>query len=191
MEDPEWELRRADLIARIMQMPPAIVTLRDGDDLRIEAAIRNYDSAELIHRITREAFEEFRGFLDPPNGSDFETPEVVATQMLKGVALIGYVSGAGAASLRITLNPDHLYIGRVGVVPRMRCKGIGRAMIHRAELIAAHLQLPEVRLGAREKLTDNVALYLKLGYTIDRVMPHPRGPDNVVLFLKRVEPHRT
>jgi hypothetical protein len=156
MEDSEWEARREALIARIKRMPPTHVKLRDGGDLRIEVASPKH--AETVHSITYQAFMEFRGHLDPPNGSDFETPDDIVQQMLKGGALIGYVDGSAAASLRITARPDHLYIGRVGVVPPQRSKGIGRAIILQAELIAAGLNLSEVRLGAREKLTDNVAL---------------------------------
>ena len=74
-------------------------------------------------------------------------------------------------------------------MPEQRSKGIGAAIIRYAEQIAALLCLVEIRLATREKLSDNVALYLKLGYTIDRVLPHPRGPDRVVLFVKRVEPN--
>ena len=182
MDDPDWEEQRAALIAGISSVPQTVVMLRNGDELRIKTA--STEDAALVHSITHKAFNEFRGVLDPPNGSDSETPEDVAGQMLKGGALIGYLNGRAAASLRITVNPDHLYIGRVGVTPHYRNKGIGKAMILRAENIAAHLRLPEVRLGTREKLTDNVDLYLKLGYTIDRVIRHSRGPDNVVLFGK-------
>ncbi len=185
MEDSDWEARREELIAEINRMPPTPVKLRDGGDLQIEVACPIH--ADLVHSITHQAFMEFRGHLDPPNGSDFETPQDVASQMLKGGALIGYASGTAAASLRMTVNPGHLYVGRVGVVPPQRRQGIGRAMILHTEIVAAHLRLGEIRLAAREKLTDNVALYLKLGYTIDRVMPHPRGPDNVVLFVKRID----
>lgn len=187
MEDPEWEARRSELIADIGHMPPARIELLNGDELWIVAATSS--QAKVVHDITHEAFTEFRGVLDPPNGSDSESPEDVASQILAGGALIGYLAGCPAASLRISINPDHLYVGRVGVVPAFRGKGIGKAMLRHAERVAAHLQLPEVRLGTREKLTDNVALYLKLGYTIDRVVPHARGSDMVVLFVKRVSPN--
>jgi phosphinothricin acetyltransferase len=186
MEDPEWEARRAVLINSIKQMPPTHTMLGNGEDLQIETA--SLAEANLVHHVTQEAFREFRGVLNPPNGSDIETVDDVGQQMISGGALIGLVSGSAAAALRITINPGHLYIGRVGVVPQHRRKGIGAAMIATAEQIAIKLLLPEVRLGTREKLPDNVAFYIRLGYTVDRVVPHPRGQDNVVLFVKQVAP---
>ena len=110
MEDSVWDARRAELIATIRQMPPALLELRNGDELRIEVASPGH--ADQVLYVTHRAFMEFRGLLDPPNGSDTETAAEVVSQMQNGGAIIGYLEDRAAASLRMTVNPDHIYIGR-------------------------------------------------------------------------------
>ena len=144
--------------------------------------------AAVIHDITQRSFSEFRGSLDPPNGSDIETPAQIADQLSRGYALIGYIDNTPVASVRLQATPEHLYVGRFGVIPEKRGRGIGAAIMQSIEDIARTMSTPRVQLSTRAKLQSNVRFYNRLGYVIIRTAPHPGGSDIIVTFNKRIEP---
>ena len=59
---------------------------------------------------------------------------------------------------------DHLLIENVAVDPSRQHQGIGRALLAFAEQRAAQLGLDELRLYTHVKMTENQALYARLGY---------------------------
>ncbi len=144
------------------------------------------EDAEAIWHITSEAYREHRGQLDPPNGSDIETPEDVRLQIVQNGALIALLNGVPAASLRITHELGFLYIGRVGTTPNFRRCGVGAKLMRCAHAAAHLLGYTQVRLGTRAHLPANIAFYSALGYFVTLRHRHPRGSDEVVHFARAV-----
>jgi ribosomal protein S18 acetylase RimI-like enzyme len=64
--------------------------------------------------------------------------------------------------------PDHLLIENVAVAPAFQGKGIGRRLMAHAEQLAVELGRTELRLYTNARFAENVALYRRLGYRIDR-----------------------
>jgi len=64
--------------------------------------------------------------------------------------------------------PDHLLIENVAVAPDYQNRGLGRWLIAHAERLAAALGHAETRLYTNAGFAENVALYRRLGYRIDR-----------------------
>ncbi|MDO6585664.1 GNAT family N-acetyltransferase [Salipiger sp. 1_MG-2023] len=60
--------------------------------------------------------------------------------------------------------PDHLLLENVAVLPRASGRGIGKALIAACEDAARAAGLP-VRLYTNAKMTANLSLYPRLGYT--------------------------
>ncbi len=73
------------------------------------------------------------------------------------VALIEMVPGA-----------DHLLIENIAVSPRHQGQGIGRRLLAHAEQVAASLGVKDLRLYTNKRFAENVQLYLRSGYAIDR-----------------------
>jgi ribosomal protein S18 acetylase RimI-like enzyme len=71
--------------------------------------------------------------------------------------------------------PGHLLIENVAVSPAFQGRGIGRALLAHAEQLAAALGYGEVRLYTNQRFAENVALYLKVGFRIDREETGPLG----------------
>ena len=71
--------------------------------------------------------------------------------------------------------PDHLLIENVAVAPAFQGKGIGRRLMAHAEQLAVELGRTELRLYTNARFTENVALYRRLGYRIDREESGPLG----------------
>jgi GNAT superfamily N-acetyltransferase len=64
----------------------------------------------------------------------------------------------------LTAGDDHLLIDNVAVEPERQGTGIGRALLGFAEARALELGLSELRLYANEVMTENRAMYARLGY---------------------------
>jgi ribosomal protein S18 acetylase RimI-like enzyme len=81
----------------------------------------------------------------------------------------GQVSVASEASEVIGLivlvqEPDHLLIENVAVAPEHQGKGVGRALLAFAEGVAREAGIQTLRLYTHAAMTENLALYPRLGY---------------------------
>lgn len=70
---------------------------------------------------------------------------------------------------------DHLLIENIAVSPRHQGRGIGRRLLAHAEQVAASLRVNDIRLYTNKRFAENVELYLKNGYAIDREEPLKDG----------------
>jgi GNAT superfamily N-acetyltransferase len=152
----------------------------------IEVRLATADEAPLVHRITLESFEDLREILDPPSGALSETLDHVIASIAKGGAPIAFLDGQPAGAARFAILEDHVYCGRVGVLPQHRRKGVAAALLQFIETTAMEQGFDEVRLATRAQLADNLRLYERLGYSITGRSQHPRGPDMVVEFSKNL-----
>jgi ribosomal protein S18 acetylase RimI-like enzyme len=79
---------------------------------------------------------------------------------------------------------DHLLVDNVAVDPDHQGRGHGRALLAFAERRAAELGLAELRLYTHALMTENIALYRRLGWRdYDR---HSERGFTRVYFLKRL-----
>jgi len=92
------------------------------------------------------------------------------------------------ASARFRVEPDHLYVGRVAVLPAYRRRGIASSIMVWMEETALSVGRTRIRVSTRMSLLQNFALYLKLDYTLVDVQPHPKGPDRVGTRVKGLTP---
>ena len=76
----------------------------------------------------------------------------------------------GKATALIEMEPkaDHLLIVNVAVSPDHQGRGYGHALLAHAEEFARSLGLKELRLYTSVHLTENVKLYERVGYKVDR-----------------------
>jgi len=84
-----------------------------------------------------------------------------------GDAWVADEGGEIAGLLVLEAHGDHLLIENVAVEPARQGQGIGRALLAFAEERAAELGLGELRLYTHIKMTENQALYARLGYRED------------------------
>lgn len=84
------------------------------------------------------------------------------------------VDGEAVALIEMAPKPDHLLIVNVAVVPAQQGKGHGHALMAHAEEVARSLNLSEVRLYTNALFAENLRLYSRLGYRVDREEQHPQ-----------------
>jgi ribosomal protein S18 acetylase RimI-like enzyme len=94
-----------------------------------------------------------------------------------------YVEGKLVALIETVQGANHLLIENVAVAPSCWGRGFGRKLMAHAEKIAASSGLSEIRLYTNKLFAENVELYTKLGYLVDReeefnggVVVHMRKP---------------
>jgi ribosomal protein S18 acetylase RimI-like enzyme len=58
----------------------------------------------------------------------------------------------------------HMFLENVAVLPRAAGRGIGKALIRFCETAARRCGLSGVHLYTNEKMTENLSIYLRLGY---------------------------
>jgi ribosomal protein S18 acetylase RimI-like enzyme len=144
------------------------------------------EQASLVYDIMLEAFEEYRGKLDPPSGVFAETIDSVLHVMSEGGALLARENDVAVGSMRFIFKPDHLYVGRVSVLPSHRGHGIATAMMREVEPIACAHGYNTIRLGARLVLQSNIIFYERLGYRVIETRMHEKGGSMVVEMLKEL-----
>src|SRR5437763_13002257 len=80
------------------------------------------------------------------------------------VSVLQDESGAMTALVVLLPQPDHLLLDNIAVRPERQGQGLGRRLIEFAEAEARRLGYAELRLYTHEKMTENIALYGRLGF---------------------------
>ena len=120
--------------------------------------------ADLLRRLLCRAFDEYAGRLDPPSGVDSETPASLAERIRRGGALVCEAGTAAIGCAFYEPSAGFLYVGRFGVVPEYRGRGIGALLLETAERRAARYGFTRVRLNVRIALEGLRAYYEAHGY---------------------------
>ncbi len=121
--------------------------------------------AAAVRDLTRAAYAKWVPFLgrEPkPMTADYDVAvRDHAVDML-------YLDGELAALIEMRPEADHLLIVNVAVSPAYHGRGYGRALLAHAEELTRSLGLGEIRLYTSGRLTENLKLYERVGYKVDR-----------------------
>ena len=138
--------------------------------------------APVLAWLLREAFEEYRGKLDPPSSAHGKTAEAVLRELEGGGALLAEVEGAPVGCVFFHPREDHLYLDRLAVLPAHRGAGVARALM---EAVEARATGP-VRLSVRCALTEQQAYYARRGYTFHAYGTHAGYAQPTFRVLQKV-----
>ncbi len=97
-----------------------------------------------------------------------------------------YVDRALAALIETIAQDDHLLIENVAVAPAFQKRGLGRKLMAHADAVAAQAGYALLRLYTNKSFAENVTLYLRLGYAVDREEAFMGG--FTVYMSKRIRP---
>lgn len=86
-----------------------------------------------------------------------------------------YVDGTLAALIETIREADHLLVENVAVAPSFQGRGLGRKLMAHAEVLARELGFDMIRLYTNQRFAENIALYRRLGYEVDREEVLPVG----------------
>lgn len=135
--------------------------------------------------VLRAAFEEYQDWLDPPSGVHRETVESLATAMASGRLILADLEGVLAGCVLYRPGHDHIYFGRLAVLPAYRRRGVAGALVAYVEQRGRELNLPCVRLGVRVALPELRERYERMGYHVVEARRHAGYPEPTYLILEK------
>jgi GNAT superfamily N-acetyltransferase len=117
------------------------------------AALRELAAAAYARYLPR-----LNGLLPAPVTADY------AAAVTSGTTWVAELDGAVIGLLVLRLEPDHTLLENVAVHPDRHGLGIGGRLMRLAEDQARAWGSPEIRLYTNVVMTENLALYSRLGY---------------------------
>lgn len=137
------------------------------------------DDADRVRAIVRAAYAKWVPVIGrEPMPMRVDYAEAIAAHRIDLLLLEGEPAGL----IETKAEADHLWIENVAVRPENQGGGLGRRLLAWAESLAEEAALPELRLLTNEAFADNVGLYQKLGYRIDRREPFMGG---ITLYMSK------
>lgn len=85
------------------------------------------------------------------------------------------IAGGLAALIETVARDEDLLIENVAVRPAFQGQGFGKRLLAHAEALAAALARDSIRLYTNQRFAENIALYARLGYAIEREEVWPTG----------------
>lgn len=127
------------------------------------------EDAHLVYKIMLSAFEEYRNS-DTPSGALAETVSSIEEALRNGseMALLYYLNGVPAGTVRFRTDNNSLYFFRLSVIPEARNRGIAKAMLAWLENYAKEHGLNEIWCKVRKSVPRNIRLYESAGFIVFR-----------------------
>ena len=133
--------------------------------------------AALVNAAYRHYVERI-GMLPRPMTDDYA--EVIENRRVT----VAESEGAIVGVIVLTIDDEGFFVDNVAVDPSRRGKGIGKALLKLAEAEARHAGFDSIYLYTHEKMTENLAIYSRLGYVhYDRRL---RGKIPLIFVTKRL-----
>jgi GNAT superfamily N-acetyltransferase len=116
---------------------------------------------DAVEAIVRAAYAIYLDRMDKPPG-----PMLDDYAALIGGGAVSVVDDGGDihAILVLLAKPDHLLLDNIAVRPDRQGTGLGRRLIEFAEAETRRLGHAEVRLYTHVTMSENIALYTRLGF---------------------------
>jgi GNAT superfamily N-acetyltransferase len=115
-----------------------------------------------VEAIVHEAYAVYIDRIGKPPGPMLD--DYAALIDAGAVSVLEAADGAIAATIVLLPKPDHLLLDNIAVRRASQGKGLGRRLIAFAEVEARRHGYPELRLYTHEKMSENIALYTRLGF---------------------------
>jgi GNAT superfamily N-acetyltransferase len=117
-----------------------------------------------VEAIVRDAYSIYVERIGKPPGPMLDDYGPLITD--GAVTVLEDTDAAIAAIIVLLAKPDHLLLDNIAVRPDRQGQGLGRQFIAFAEGEARRLGFGELRLYTHERMTENIALYTRLGFVV-------------------------
>ena len=120
------------------------------------------EDRETVKAIVRDAYSIYIERIGKPPGPMLDD---YGKLIAEGAVSVLEEPGAAIAAILVLLpKPDHLLLDNIAVRPDRQGQGLGGQLIAFAEAEARRLGFAELRLYTHERMTENIALYTRLGF---------------------------
>jgi GNAT superfamily N-acetyltransferase len=147
------------------------------------------EDASQLRRIVAAAFAQYEGRLDPPSGALVESEDSLRAKIADGGAWLCQHAGEPIGCAFFAPRADHLYLGRLAVLPAWRGRGVGELLLQRVEDDAREQGFASVQLGVRLALSPLRGWYEARGYTLLEERSHAGYAwPTIAQLIKRLPP---
>jgi ribosomal protein S18 acetylase RimI-like enzyme len=146
--------------------------------------LANPDDRHVVEEIVTAAYVHYVERIGKPPGPMLD--DYVALIAAGAVSVLTEGSGTVAAVVILLPKSDHLLLDNVAVRPSRQGRGFGRRLIDFAEEEARRMGFAELRLYTHVTMTENIALYTRLGF-VETGRGQEAGYDRVFM-TKRLDP---
>jgi GNAT superfamily N-acetyltransferase len=115
-----------------------------------------------VEGIVHEAYAIYINRISKPPGPMLD--DYAALIAAGTVSVLETDDGEIAAIIVLLQKPDHLLLDNIAVRRDRQGQGLGRRLIAFAEAEARRLGFNEIRLYTHQMMTENIALYARLGF---------------------------
>jgi ribosomal protein S18 acetylase RimI-like enzyme len=120
------------------------------------------EDAATIAAIVRDAYTPYIARIGREPGPMLDDYDALVRD---GFVQVLEESGAIVAILVLLPHDDHLLLDNIAVIPASHGRGYGRRLVAHAEAEARRLGFAELRLYTHVLMTENIALYTRLGFS--------------------------
>jgi ribosomal protein S18 acetylase RimI-like enzyme len=140
---------------------------------------------DTIETIVREAYSIYIERIGKPPGPMLD--DYAALIKAAAVSVLADLDGGPAAIIVLLPKPDHLLLDNIAVRRSRQGQGFGRRLIAFAEAEARRHGVDEIRLYTHATMTENIALYTRLGF-VETGRGHDAGYDRVFMTKRLAKP---
>lgn len=139
---------------------------------------------EAVEAIVRDAYSVYLDRMGKPPGPMLDD---YVTLINDGAVSVLEEDGEIRAIVVLLPQSDHLLLDNVAVRPESQGTGLGRRLVGFAEAEARRLGFTEVRLYTHQTMTENIALYKRLGF-VETGRGRENGYDRVFMTKHLADP---
>jgi GNAT superfamily N-acetyltransferase len=136
---------------------------------------------EAVETIVREAYAVYIERIGKPPGPMLD--DYAALIDTGAVSVLVEPNDTIVAIIVLLPKPDHLLLDNIAVRRDRQGQGLGRQLIAFAEEEARRHGLLDLRLYTHQKMTENIALYARLGF-VETGRGHEAGYDRVFMHKR-------
>jgi predicted N-acetyltransferase YhbS len=126
-----------------------------------------------IAAILAAAFAAYDGKLQPRPGALSETAESIARKLADHRAILAEAAGVAVGSIVYRRDGEGFYLGRLGVLPAWRGRGVGAALVEAVADAGRREGARRISLNVRLALPGNVVFFRRLGFREAGQGAHP------------------
>ena len=151
----------------------------------LQLRLARQDEAAAILAVVHRAFAQYDRTLVPQSGAARETVETVTARLARENCVMALREERLVGCLFYEHLGDHLYFGRLAVLPEERGRGVARRLVGEVEAVALAAGIATVALDVRIALPGNAALFAALGYREVSRHAHPGFADPTSIRMEK------
>ena len=133
-------------------------------EILIERPGADFDRWTDLLDLIKNAFTYMDSVIDPPSSATLLTTESLIAKAHSETCFLAFDGDRIVGCIYIAERSDCLYVGKLAVAEVMQGRGLGKALMRKAEILTLQCGKPALELQTRVELAANQAAFVRLGF---------------------------